>query len=131
MFKLFKATTIVSVATVTCVIVGIIRAKFTAVTLGPAGVGILSQALNFQQLSMTITSFSMGLGITKYVSKYNAQENNSSVEGLITCAFSMQILASLIYILFVIAFSGTLSRLLFADSSYGFYLALFSWGYPF
>ncbi len=128
MLKLLKATTIVSIVTIANVIVGVIRAKFTAVTLGPSGVGIFSQAFNFQQLVITISSLSIGLGITKYVAEYDAQNKQSEMEGVISCASKMQIIASAVLVLLVCIFSGILSEFLFSSRGYGVFLIALSFG---
>jgi len=131
MLKLFKVTTITSIATLTYIMVGVIRAKFTALTLGPSGVGIFSQALNFQQLIITISSLSIGLGVTKYVSKYSTQDDISKTSGLISCAFWMQVIASLALVMFTLLFSGAFSKLLFSREGYGLYIFIATIGIPF
>lgn len=131
MLKLFKVTTITSIATLTYILVGVIRAKFTALTLGPSGVGIFSQALNFQQLIITISSLSINLGVTKYVSKYNAADDPSKTIGIISCAFWMQAIASFALIALTLLFSGTFSKLLFSRDGYGIYIFIATIGIPF
>jgi len=130
-FKMFKATAIVSLATVINIIVGIVRAKFTAVNLGPAGVGIFAQALNFQQLIITVTSLSIGVGIIKYISKYHAQGEALKIEGIISSAVWMQLMISLASIVFIAAFSILLSGFLFSNKAYWPYLIILSIGIPF
>lgn len=119
MFKLFKATAIVSIATMTTILVGVVRAKFTAVTLGPSGVGIFSQAFNFQQLAITVSSLSMGLGIAKYVAEYHSRKEDENVKGTIVCAFTLQLLVSLLSILAIALFPRLFSRMLFSSGEYG------------
>lgn len=131
MLKLLKVTTITSIATLTYILVGVIRAKFTALTLEPSGVGIFSQALNFQQLVITISSLSISLGVTKYVSKYNAEHDISKTSGIISCAFWMQVIASLALVMLTLLFSGAFSKLLFSRDGYGIYIFIATIGIPF
>lgn len=131
MFKLVKATAVVSIATVITIIAGLVRAKFTAVTLGPSGVGIFSQALNFQMLFITISTLGIGLGVTKYVSKYNSQGDKVAIEGVISCAFWMQIIASIISIALIFIMAGMLSKFLFASGAYSLLLSVSAIGIPF
>ena len=105
MFKLLKATAIVSVATMANIISGLIRAKFTAVTLGPSGVGIFAQAMNFQQFAISVASLSIGLGVVKYVAVYNEEGNAGKVKETLLCGFIMQLFASLIFIAVVFLFA--------------------------
>ena len=118
MHKLFKVTAAVSIVTITTCIAGLVRAKFTAITLGPGGVGIFSQAFNFQQLAITIASLNIGLGIAKYVAQYKAENDLSKVKDTILAAFAMQGMATLGMIVLMIAFLSPLSKFLFSSYEY-------------
>ncbi len=128
MLKLLKATAIVSIATIATIITGLIRAKFTAVTLGPAGVGIFSQAFNFQQLAINIASLNIGLGIAKHVAQHNAQNDQLKIKGVISSASIMQIIASVAFIILTFIFAGRLSKFLFSSSEYKNLLIILSFG---
>jgi PST family polysaccharide transporter len=69
------STTITGGATVINILISIIRTKFVAVLLGPAGIGLISL---FQSLVSTATTFS-GLGIATAASREIAQENGREV----------------------------------------------------
>ncbi len=131
MFQLFKATAIVSIATIVNVLTGIVRTKFTAVTLEPSGLGIFSQITNFAQFAVAFSSLSIGLGVTKYIAQYLAQDEKSKVEGVIASAFWMQVVAASFIFVGIIIFSSSLSRFLFASDRYGPYLIIASIGVPF
>jgi len=124
MFKLIKATAFVSMVTIVNVIAGMIRAKFTAVKLGPAGVGILSQAMNFQYLIVSVASLSIGLGIAKYVAQYKAQGDNTKISQVVSYSIFMQTITFVIIFLIAIFLYGFLSKFLFSTTEYSNYLIL-------
>lgn len=69
--RILTSTTITGGATVINILISIIRTKFVAVLLGPAGIGLIGL---FQSLVSTATTFS-GLGIATAASREIAQEN--------------------------------------------------------
>ena len=131
MFKLIKATAVVSIATVVTIFAGLVKAKFTAVALGPTGVGVFSQASNFLQLLVTISTLGIGLGVTKYISKYNSEGNTAGIEGTVASAFWLQAIMSSAVVVVVLLFSKAVSTMLFASQGYGLYLFLGALGVPF
>ncbi len=131
MFKLMKVTAIISVATVLTGVAGVIKAKFTALALGPSGVGIFSQAYNFQFLLVNLSSLSIGLGVTKYVSHYLARDEEENARGMVYCALWMQILFSLAIVAVTFILSPVFSRLVFSDPRYSLNIFIVSLGIPF
>lgn len=131
MLKLIKATTIVSMATIVGMAAAIIRSKFMAVTLNPAGVGIFAQANNFQQLLVTISTLGISVGIVKYTAKYRGEKDAAKIEGVISCGFWMQSIVCMISFAAVVLCSAILSRFLFSDHDYKYFLIIASVGMPF
>ena len=69
--RILTSTSITGGATIINILITIIRTKFVAVLLGPAGIGLVGL---FQSLVSTATTFS-GLGIATAASREIAQEN--------------------------------------------------------
>ncbi len=131
MFGILKASIIVSIATVITILIGVIRSKFTAVTLGPAGVGIFSQANSFFQFLLTAATLCLGPGVTKYIAQYNSEKNESMSKGVIFYAVWAQFLAAIIIVGCVALAAEQLSNFLFGSGIYKNLLIILSLGLPF
>lgn len=126
MRKLYKATAIMGVATFTGMIIGVLKAKFTAILLGPAGVGILSQALMFFQSAETVCGLGIGLGITKYISKTWAEQDTTELRKIISASFVMQAIMFAAFFVLIFVFSNYISRFVFSSTQYSLFLVLVS-----
>jgi len=131
MKNIVKATATVGIATFVGMAVGVVRSKFTALTIGPGGVGIFSQAVNFLQLAVTFSSLCIQLGVTKYISKYNAEGNASGVRSIIFSTVYMQLAACGIFLSFLCAFLGPLGRLVFSTDQFNLLLLVAAVSIPF
>jgi len=129
--KIAKATIAVSPITISNMIAGFIRAKFTAVFLGTGGVGLFSQAYNFFNFFIVLASLGMRLGITKYVAKYNSEKDEERVAETISHAVGMQLAVCLLALVAIAAFSSYFSRYIFASGSYAIPVLIMSLGLPF
>ena len=72
MKRLFAATLIMGSATVITALIGIVNRKILALYIGPAGVGVLDQLVDFNVLIIGLASFGLGDGIIKYVSEFES-----------------------------------------------------------
>lgn len=131
MNKLFRATSIVGIATFVSLIAGFIRAKFTAVTLGPGGVGIFSQATIFLQFFTVFASLWFYTGLTKYIAEFNAEKKETEIKAIVNVALMLQLIASIIFIFIISIFSRKISQYLFSSPAYGKWLFLIALFGPF
>jgi len=129
--KLYRATAVVGGATAIKIIIGVVRAKFMAATIGAYGIGIFAQANNFLNATMTFGSFGVGFGMSKYVSEYWANNDKQRVKNVFYASILLQSCISLILVLPIIFLSSKLSHYIFSDSSYSNYIILIAIGLPF
>ncbi|MFC1576703.1 oligosaccharide flippase family protein [Candidatus Omnitrophota bacterium] len=128
MKKLYKATAIMGVSTFVAMAIGILRAKFLAITLGPSGVGIFSQAVTFFQSAETICGLGICLGLTKYVSEMWQKRNIAEVKKTIMASFVLQVVAFFIFFILIVIFSKQISQFVFSSDQYSMALILISGG---
>ncbi|MCX5677982.1 MAG: oligosaccharide flippase family protein [Candidatus Omnitrophica bacterium] len=121
MRRILKVASILGVATLVKIFAGAIRAKFLACYLGPAGVGVISQALMYSGLTIQFCSLNMGMGITKYISESIAEKREDKIPLIINTAGTFQLAASLLLIAAVLPFSKDLTKFVFSDSRYWIY----------
>ncbi len=118
MKKLFKTTSVMSLATVAGIITGFFRAKITALLLGPSGVGIFSQAMTFAQSAETVCGLGIGLGVTKYSAEQWKNKHLDRIKGLILSSFLMQFISFAVLFLAAGIFSEKISIFLFSSGDY-------------
>jgi O-antigen/teichoic acid export membrane protein len=116
--KLYKATVVMGAATFVAMIAGLVRAKFLAVTLGPVGVGIFSQALTFFQSAETICGLGIGLGITKYAALAFSKKDYSGLKGVVSAFVVLQSVSFAALFFIVLLFSGQISQFLFSSTRF-------------
>ncbi|MCQ9207435.1 MAG: oligosaccharide flippase family protein [Omnitrophica bacterium] len=128
MKKLYRATAAMGVSTVVAMGIGLVRAKFLAVTLGPSGLGIFSQAMTFFQSAEAICGLGISMGITKYVSEMWQKQDISGVRNTMSVAITMQALCFFVFFILTLIFSKTISQFVFSSSEYSWLLVLVSGG---
>ncbi|MBU0605783.1 MAG: oligosaccharide flippase family protein [Candidatus Omnitrophica bacterium] len=123
MKKILKVMSILGIATCVKLILGFVRAKFLACQLGPAGMGLVGQATMYWVFAIQICSLNIGIGITKEISEGIARNDKERIRHTINTAWTLQLLASIIFIAAVLPFSAYLSKFVFADQKYWLYFA--------
>lgn len=118
MRKILKVTSIMGIASLVKIFAGLIRAKFLAWQLGPAGMGLVGQAQMYAAFAVQLCGLNMGIGITKSVSEKLAQNKTSDIPVTINTAGTVQLMVSILFIIVVLPFSRILSRFVFSDPKY-------------
>jgi glycosyltransferase involved in cell wall biosynthesis/O-antigen/teichoic acid export membrane protein len=109
MRKFFETSIAGAVVSLSRLIFGFARSKYTALSLGVAGVGLIAQSNQLFLLGITLCSFAMASGITYRYSFLSASGDQDSLRRLTSTAFTVQVLASLIILLFGAIFRNTLA----------------------
>ena len=128
MSKLYKATAAMGVSTIVAMAVGVFRAKILALTLGPSGIGIFSQAMTFFQTAEALCGLGISLGVTKYVSEMWQSGRAGEVRNIVFSSVFLQSAAFFIFFAGITAFSKRLSEFLFSDPEYAPFLVMISAG---
>ena len=96
-------------------VAGFGRTKYLALILGPAGVGVLAQANQFQLLTVTLGSLSMAVGIISGLSVANHDGDHSRARRVVGTAFTVQLILSITIMALGLAFAKPLSRLIYGS----------------
>lgn len=124
MFELLEAYGLLGIQHFASILLGFVRTKILAVTLGPYGVGIISQANAYFVMVQGFTALGLGGGFTKLVAEYHSQQDyerlNRTVVSLITLYGGIGILLLLI----CVPFSSQISIWTFADPNLGSYIVM-------
>ncbi len=115
-------------STFVAMFIGLLRAKFIALTLGPHGTGIFSQAMTFFQSAETICGLGIGIGIVKYVSEAWQKHDMNAAKSTIFVSFILQGVSFSLFFILVCVFSGNLSQFLFSTAKYSKLLIVVSGG---
>ena len=126
MKKFYKATAVMGVSTFVTMLIGFARAKFLAVTLGPDGVGIFSQAVTFFQSAETLCGLGISLGITKYVSEAWKSRSFRSARDIAVSSLGLQTAAFAVFFLAAVLFAGNISRFVFSSVDYAWPVVMLS-----
>lgn len=121
MKKILQVSSVLAIATIVKMFSGVIKAKFLAWYLGPAGVGIVSQALMYSMFTIQLCSLNMAMGVTKYISEDLSSGNRDKASLTINTARTFQLAASLLFIITVLPFSKELTKFVFSDGKYWVY----------
>lgn len=99
---------------------GVIINKIIAIKIGPTGIALLGQFINFRDIMTNAATGSFGKGVTKYIADPDYDEKQVISTSVL---FSTGI--SLIFSLFIIAFAHLLTKLLFGVNEYKFIFYIF------
>ncbi|MEP7106919.1 MAG: O-antigen translocase [Ferruginibacter sp.] len=124
--QIFKATSIFGGVQVFNILINIIRAKFIAVFLGPAGMGIaglLNETLNLIQ---GLTGFGLGSSAIKNVAVANANGDQQRIGEVVTVLRKLVWGTGLLGFIVALFLSPFLSQLAFGNRSYTVAFAIIS-----
>lgn len=125
MKRILKITSVLGAATLVKMAVGLIRAKFLAWQIGPAGVGLLGQAMMYSIFTIQLCSMNMSMGLTKNLSESLSQKKDEDVSKTINIAATLQFVLSAVFIISILPFSGRVTKFLFSDMRYlGFFIGI-------
>ncbi|MCB9024693.1 MAG: hypothetical protein H6625_00110 [Bdellovibrionaceae bacterium] len=113
----------------TLALIGVIRSKYLAVTFGTYAVGLLSQVLQLQLVSITIGSLGLLNGIINGLSK--SGDNEQEKQQFLSAAFILQITVSTLLSIVVIIFAKQFSVFTFGSANYVHIVVLTMIGVPF
>lgn len=131
MKELVKNTSIMGVTKILTIVIGIVRNKYLAVTIGAEGFGIYNLLLSFFHLGDILAGTSMGGATLKYMAEYNSRGERDNVEATFNMSFFIVfVLVSLLTIVFIIFFPFFKHRFLSPEVAFSHY-ALFAISYFF
>ena len=116
--QIFKATSLFGGVQVFNIIIAIIRSKFIAILLGPAGMGIAELLNSTTGIIRTFTSFGLGTSAVKDVAAANATGNNERISNVVTIFRRLVWITGLLGCVVIIVLSPWMSRLTFGNSNY-------------
>lgn len=115
--KILKATSLFGSVQFLNIVIAVIRSKFTAVLLGPTGMGIVGLLTNTIGLIAGFTNFGLETSAIKNISQAN--NNNSKVlETEISTLQKLVWYTGILGMLLTILFSSFLSKIVFNNSDY-------------
>lgn len=109
--KLVSTSLFSALITVIRTLAGFISSKFVAIYLGPAGVAIVGQFINFITILQIMSNGGISNGVIKYTAEYNNDE--AATKAMFSTALRITVFCSLIIGALVILCSSTLSNILF------------------
>ena len=106
------------------IIISVIRSKFVAVLLGPAGMGVVGLLYTTTVFITALTDFGLGRSAVKNISEANATQNEQRVATVITVLRKMIWVTGLLGTIMVLVLSPWLSQITFGNKSY---TSAFAW----
>ena len=122
--QIMKATSLFGGVQVFNIIIGIIRSKFIAVLLGPAGMGIAGLLTSTTGLIASVTNFGLSTSAIKNVSAANASGNSQQVAKVVTVIRQLVWLTGLLGTIVTFILAPVLSKLTFGNADY---IVAFRW----
>lgn len=123
LIDIVNAFTSISLLTLTKIFTGIIVLKITAIIIGPSGVALLSQLNNFSSVIILFANGGILLGVTKYISEN--VNNYSRIKSLISTAFRITVLCSIVTSVVLLIFHNVLSRYILHSEEYWYVFIVF------
>lgn len=119
-FKIFSFT---AISTLVKMFTGLISVKIVATIIGPSGIALLGQLINFSTIVMMLASGGLNNGITKYVAEF--KNSIEDIKQLLSTSFKITIICATFCGLLMVAFSSFLSRTIMLSPDYGYVFTTF------
>lgn len=116
--QIMKATSIFGGVQVFNIIISIIKSKFVAIFLGPAGMGIVGLLTATITLIGSLTNFGLGTSAVKDVAEAHASNNNQRIATVVTVLRRLVWVTGILGTLIAIIFSPWLSQFTFGNKDY-------------
>lgn len=116
--SIFKATSLFGGVQVYQILIQIIKSKFVAVLLGPAGVGIMGLYQSGLQLVQQITSMGLANSAVRDVSEANGSNDTQRIAKTVTVVRKLVWITGLLGLIIVACCSPLLSKLSFGNYDY-------------
>ena len=116
--NIFKATSLFGGVQVYQILIQIIKSKFVAVLLGPAGVGIMGLYQSGLQLVQQISSVGLSQSAVRDVSEANGSNDIQRIAKTVTVVRKLVWITGLLGLIVVACFSPLLSKLSFGNYDY-------------
>ena len=113
-----KATSIFGGVQVFNIAISIIRSKFVAVLLGPAGMGIMGMLQSTAGMVAALTNFGLGTSAVKDISAAHATGNSIRVSTVVTVFRRLVWITGLLGAIIMLALSPWLSQITFGNKEY-------------
>lgn len=113
-----KATSIFGGVQVFNIAISIIRSKFVAVLLGPAGMGIMGMLQATAGMVAALTNFGLGTSAVKDISAAHATGNSTRVSTVVTVFRRLVWITGLLGAILTLALSPWLSQITFGNKEY-------------
>ena len=124
--QIIRATTIFGGVQIIQVIIGIVRSKFIAVLLGPAGIGLMGLFQAGTGLISGLTNFGLSTSAIKSISLAQAEDDDEKV-GRVIAVFRRLVWATgLLGLLITLGLSSYLSQITFGNKGFTWAFALLS-----
>jgi O-antigen/teichoic acid export membrane protein len=118
--QIFKATSLFGGVEAINVIISIVRSKFLAILLGPAGMGIVGLLTSTIGLISAMTNFGLGTSAIKNVSAAAATSDDSRISKVVTVLRWLVWATGLLGMILTMILSSWLSELTFGNRDYKF-----------
>ena len=116
--KIIRNTSIIGASQILVILILIIKAKLTAILIGPIGMGLVYALTNVTGLIGTISNFGLGTIAIKNISKVNTLGNGFLLARMVRTYWCLAFLTGTIGLLLVIVLSSYLSEVAFDNSEY-------------
>ena len=124
--QIIRATTIFGGVQIIQIVIGIVRSKFIAVLLGPAGIGLIGLFQAGTGLISGFTNFSLSTSAIKSISSAQAEDDEEKV-GRVIAVFRLFVWATGLFgLLLTLGLSSYLSQITFGNKGYTGAFALLS-----
>ncbi|MDR1730372.1 MAG: O-antigen translocase [Prevotellaceae bacterium] len=116
--QIFKATSLFGGVQIVNILISVIRSKFVALLLGPAGMGVVGLLTVATGLVTSLTNFGLRTSAVKNVAAADAQHDRHRISVVVTTLIRMVWLTGLLGMLVTLIFAPLLSELTFGNKDY-------------
>ncbi len=116
--QIVKATSLFGGVQFFQIIISVIRSKFVAILLGPAGMGVVGLLTATTGLVAGLTNFGLGTSAVKNISEANATDDHNRIVTVIAVLRRLVWITGILGAVFTLVFSPWLSQFTFGNKDY-------------
>lgn len=116
--KLGKTAFYSALITVIKTLAGFISTKVVAMFLGPAGLALVGQFINFLNITFTFANGAVNTGVVKYTAEFDAENDAENLKKLYSTSLKITLFFSVIISILLIGFPNIIGSIVFKTTEY-------------
>lgn len=115
--SILKSSSLIGGSKLVGMVIGVVRTKFAAILIGPAGLGLLSTLMSIQQMVIALAGLGMSKSAVRDISEARGNEDSTLLYEIVTVVRRLSLILGIAGSIIIAFFAGSMSQWMAGDDS--------------